>query len=569
MLHPQLGLSGLIRIAENSRARAARLADLIRQLRALERTAERLLPEDAKQRPFAEWADAVRELLRAAGWATFTRDTSVEFQTRRKWESALDELATLDFEGTRPNFAEAVRSLEAILARTLFAPESRDAPVQIMSPREAAGSRFDAIFFLRCSDLAWPPSPGTNPLLGWRLQRELGMPGSDPALDAAHARSITARIAASAPTVVFSYARQTLDAHQRPSPLLAGLEMHASESLAPPEPVTSTPLEVILDPGHIPLANPKVRGGSAILKNQAACGFRAFAEARLASRPLDAPAAGLDASERGSIVHATMAYLWDDLRSQAALRALTLDQRRAVLDRAITQALDRVANHASPWDTDYLAIQRERLHRLIRPWLDEELLRAPFAVKSIEEKFADLAFGPLRLDLRLDRIDTLLDEHGDPAGEILLDYKTGDATPKDWQGDCPDDPQLPLYAALHATLFGPDSLAGVGFVRLRPGKAMGLLGHTRDAGLLLKASVPEIGSLDAQVEEWRRVLTALAEDFAAGDASVRPKSYPKTCAFCAQRLLCRIDPASLADGDHSHEDEDDSEGQNQSREIHG
>jgi len=203
MLHPRLGLNGLIRIAESSRTRSARLGNLLRQLHGLQRTTERILPEDAKQRPFAEWADSIRELLRAAAWASFTRDTSVEFQTRRKWESALDELATRDFEGIRPTFAEALQSFEAILARTLFAPESRDAPVQIMSPQEAAGSRFDAIFFPRCSDLAWPAPTATNPLLGWRLQRDLRMPGSDPALDTAYAQAITRRIAASAPTVVF------------------------------------------------------------------------------------------------------------------------------------------------------------------------------------------------------------------------------------------------------------------------------------------------------------------------------------------------------------------------------
>jgi ATP-dependent helicase/nuclease subunit B len=49
----------------------------------------------------------------------------------------------------------------------------------------------------------------------------------------------------------------------------------------------------------------------------------------------------------------------------------------------------------------------------------------------------------------------------------------------------------------------------------------------------------------AQVEEWRDVLTKLAEQFAAGEARVRPKSYPKTCAYCGQRMLCRVSEANL------------------------
>ena len=52
-------------------------------------------------------------------------------------------------------------------------------------------------------------------------------------------------------------------------------------------------------------------------------------------------------------------------------------------------------------------------------------------------------------------------------------------------------------------------------------------------------------NLEEQVEEWRQVLTSLAEDFYNGDARVRPKSFPTTCTYCAQRLLCRVDAASF------------------------
>lgn len=52
-------------------------------------------------------------------------------------------------------------------------------------------------------------------------------------------------------------------------------------------------------------------------------------------------------------------------------------------------------------------------------------------------------------------------------------------------------------------------------------------------------------NLAEQLEEWRQVLTSLAEDFYTGDTRVRPKSFPTTCTYCAQRLLCRIDAASF------------------------
>ena len=59
----------------------------------------------------------------------------------------------------------------------------------------------------------------------------------------------------------------------------------------------------------------------------------------------------------------------------------------------------------------------------------------------------------------------------------------------------------------------------------------------------------KVESLEAQVEEWRRVLARLAEDFASGNARVAPNHYPTTCERCAQRLLCRLDVSLLEEGD--------------------
>lgn len=74
---------------------------------------------------------------------------------------------------------------------------------------------------------------------------------------------------------------------------------------------------------------------------------------------------------------------------------------------------------------------------------------------------------------------------------------------------------------------------------------MGLQGFatSSDAGIRVPRQHP--ADLESQVEEWRQVLTSLAEDFYNGDIRVRPKSFPSTCAYCAQRLLCRVDPASF------------------------
>ncbi len=541
LLRPELDLPSFISQVEQRHASS--LSNLLKQLHSLQREASRLL-SDNKPRSFGDWADTVRELLQAAAWASATPDSSNEFQTRRKWESALDELATLDFEGSRTSFPQALDQLEQIAQRTLFAPESREAPIQIMSPLEAAGSRFDALYFLRASDLTWPTRPGMDPLLGWRLQRDLQMPGSDAAHDSNHARRIATRLASSAPIVLFSYARETAEAHQRPSPVLSALSLTELPPLPAPEPHALIDLEVLDDSAFIPLTNMTVHGGASVLQLQAACGFRAFAEKRLWSTTPESLAAGMDAAERGNIVHLALQHLWDELHSQANLRALPSDQRRAALARAINQSLNKVQAAAdSSWDTAYLDIQRERLHRLLAAWLDVELTRPPFEVEQREQKYEDVAIGPLLLSLRVDRIDRVFSDTGEALGEVILDYKTGDATPSDWQTERPDEPQLPLYAAVRE----PGTIAAISFASLRPGKDMGMRGLAAEQGILPKPAKLAFATLEDQIADWHRILTSLAQDFADGDVRVRPKAYPITCEYCRQRILCRVDPTTLED----------------------
>jgi ATP-dependent helicase/nuclease subunit B len=558
LLQPQISLDELHALASNPK-HSTYLTNLLHHMSALRELFPRI---DRAERSHTDWAAAFHELLDAAGWAS-SRDSSSEFQTRRKWDGSLDELASLDFDsgfdsrsdGPRVSFTDALAALVRIASQTLFAPESRHAPIQIMGPLESAGSSFDALWFLGADDLAWPAKPGPNPLLPWLLQRELAMPGTDPARDTAHARRITQRIAASAPTVLISYAKQSAEeGMQRPSPVVTGLstagialETSSTDEIAPADPVPAPiQLEPLLDEAPIPPPPDRVlQGGASILQSQAACGFRAFAEKRLFASALEPTPLGLDPRQRGSLVHSVLESFWATVETQAALKLLTPDERNTLLHHAIDAAFTRHhARPASGWPRAYLNTERQRLLKLLVPWLEYEAgKRQPFTVLSREETLRDVQIGPLRLDIRIDRVDLALDEGntGQTSGEIILDYKTGAARPADWLGERPDEPQLPLYAVVSNSR----NLAAIAFASIRPGKDMGLFGYQSRDGVLPKSAKLKAESLEAQVGEWRNVLTALAEDFFTGQANVDPKNYPKTCAHCDQRLLCRLDPASL------------------------
>jgi probable DNA repair protein len=486
----------------------------------------------------------MRDVLEASQWGRAGAEDSIEFQTHKRWESTLDELATLDFDGSRVSYEQALGTLERLARLTMFAPESRETPVQIMGPLEAAGSSFDALWFIGAGDLTWPSKPATNPLLPWTLQFQLGMPGADAGSDDTRARQVAKRISGSATTVVFSYAAETTAGKQRPTPLLDILHLQpaAIEDIAPRDPKAEiVVLEEFSDIAPLPsLPERKIQGGADILKLQAACGFRAFAERRLWSTDLKNVELGMDAAERGTIVHRALEYLWNEVRTQAALKQMSADERNAALDRAIEHSLRRaIESSAANWDAAYVEVQRKRLLNLLTPWLEIELNREEFAVKLSEKDFDEVQIGPLRLSVRVDRVDT------SDEGEIIIDYKTGSAKPSDWQSARPDEPQLPLYAVLSRAAQPEAQLADVAFARIRAGRDMAL------DGLMMKVTAEEKkparrrSPMEAQMEEWRDVLTGLAEAFDRGDAHVDPKKYPLTCAYCAQRILCRLDPASF------------------------
>jgi ATP-dependent helicase/nuclease subunit B len=553
LLRPELSLEATIGLVRSSKYRAQRLLPLLQRLRALHRTAAHEIPgapsqsassiETGSQASHSVWADTFRTLLATAGWTSVAGADSLSFQTRQRFESALDELATLDFDGARVSAPAALESLTRICRHAIFAPESRNAPIQILGPLEPGGVPFDALWFLGADDRTWPAPAASHPLIPWHIQRDLGMPGASLIRDSDHSQTLAQRLAHTAPEVVFSFALHAEDGENRPSALLRGLSL---TRLDPPEttPAEPLPLDTFADTEPLPpLPAGITLGGARVLELQAACAFRAFAEIRLASSSPDPRELGLDARDRGIQVHKIMQTFWAQLQSQDALRALPRTQREAVLDTCIESALTRAASTIqTPWDTAYLNVQRRRLRALLIPWLDFELTRPAFIVRQ-QEKDLIANIGPLQLKVRADRID----ETG--GGPLILDYKTGLANPNDWLSDRPDAPQLPLYAVLAQSAVQlpdqqPEPLGGVAFALLRAGDDLALTGYADSPDVLLKPAKMKLPLAD-QIEDWRRILTDLALAFAHNDPVAEPKSYPQTCGRCGQRILCRLDPSDL------------------------
>ncbi|MGA8530270.1 MAG: hypothetical protein WB622_11185, partial [Acidobacteriaceae bacterium] len=148
---------------------------------------------DTARQPSA-LAELAHRLLEAVGWPGERSPDSVQYQALQRWQRLLDEVALLDFDGTRSSYADFVTLVERTAGETIFSPESHDAPIQIMGPFESSGQQFDAVWFLSTGEATWPQRGRFHPLLPPAVQRQFDMPHSSPTDDWNLAATVTARL---------------------------------------------------------------------------------------------------------------------------------------------------------------------------------------------------------------------------------------------------------------------------------------------------------------------------------------------------------------------------------------
>jgi ATP-dependent helicase/nuclease subunit B len=519
-----------------------------------------------EERTPGRWVDLAQFLLDQAGWRGAQRRDEIEFQARARWERLLDEVALLDFDGRRVRYREFVGILETQAGETIFAAESHGAPVQVMGALEASGQQFDAVWFLGADDQAWPARGRLHPLLPNDVQRRSGMPHATAEDDWELASVVTQRIGSSAAAVVFSHAERDKDGELRASPLIAqvapGAEWVRSRELLHELGIetgvhAAAKLQEIADAsGTIAWPREECAGGYSVIRDQAACPFRAFAARRLNAEELNRNDWGLSAAERGLLLHRVMELLWSPekgrMHTLGDLEAAIAEGRLGeVIEGAIADVFAQLMKEhgGDTWMAAYLKSEQRRLRVRLEEWLANEAKRVPFTVEATEKVLDNVSVGGLKLRLRADRVDRVGD-----GKSLLLDYKSGEVATKDWEGMRPNEPQLPLYA-----VFGNvEDVAGVLFARINVEKT-GLEGCVSDARAQLFADKNSSSKLvknpyDAEMrDEWSAALVNLAEDFLHGDAQVDPKDGRKTCRFCAMPGLCRVAELREAVGDEEAE----------------
>jgi ATP-dependent helicase/nuclease subunit B len=493
-----------------------RLATLSHEFEALGHRARKL---PSRQRP-AEWSASFSDLLKAAGWPGPRELSAGQRNALDHWKDLLSSFARLDAVLPELSFSQALVRLRRLASRSRIRQNQIDAPVQIMDAVEASDLCFDALWVMGLDAGSWPRPVQPNPFLPVRLQRAHGMPRSSPEMEFHYARRVTRRLMLAASEVVFSSAEFLRDEPLRVSPLIEQIERkqphEVYERARERAFVSSTPLE------EIPLGNAPAlprgtlyHGGARLLEHQAACPFRAFAIYRLGAGEIGDPPLGVSPREHGSAVHDALETIWKELGSQEQLVRRSPEDIDALVGKSVDEALDKrfASRMKSTGILRFRELEKARLQRLIKDWLSEERKRQPFKMVAAEAK-GEVAIGGMRLNVRVDRIDEY-----DDGRRAIIDYKTSDdLTPRMWDGDRPDAPQLPLYAVTHEREVGE-----IAFGKIVSG-AQRLISAACDA---------------EQLTEWRRVLESLADQYLNGHAAVDPKRN-STCGFCKLGSLCRV-----------------------------
>ena len=495
------------------------------------------------EQPPSRWALEFKSTLDLYGWPGERTLDSEEFQTVVRWNELLAQLGSLDRIEPSLTRKQAVQALRRMAEETVYQPRVPTGPIEVLGYLEAAGLSFDHLWVAGLHDGAWPQAARPNPYLPRPMQRASGVPHSSAERELEFARRLTAQLLEGAAGGVVSCAAQDGEQTLRPSMLVAHLPEKAPADLKLSfldslhrGMFESGRLERIVDPGPPPVEEGRRSGGgTSIFKLQSACAFRAFASLRLYARPLDGVEAGLDAAQRGKMLHLVLEGFWRRVRSSRALHDWPEELREEALSEAIEAALvEGKRERPDVLSGAFLGLERERLTNLSHQWLALEAARPPFQVRDTE-RVVELEFGGVKLRAILDRVDRLPD-----GSLVLIDYKTGPVKYNDWLGERPAEPQLPLYLVA-----SQEPIAALVYGRLRTGD-MAFNGISeRDEMLPGVDPSEQAGNLGMTWSDrqagWRDVLTQLAVSFHRGEAAVAPLQRRKTCRNCRLETFCRVE----------------------------
>ena len=278
---------------------------------------------------------------------------------------ALNELAALDARTGELTFTGALEWLERFIARSTFEHAPADCAVTVTDALVDPLVRHDGIRVCDLRAATWPRAVRRDPFIPPDVQVAAGMPFASAAGRLTEARELLGAWRLGTDELVVSWPASADDCEQLPSVLLG--ELAGATSIEAPR---AANVATVLHAGRVletfeDRDGARWEGGQALpagarsVDFQIRCAFRAYAELRLAARPLERPRPGLDPRERGRLVHRVLELTWRELVDSDGLRARRGGALEALIEGAAAAAAAELLAE-QPGDERARALRRER-----------------------------------------------------------------------------------------------------------------------------------------------------------------------------------------------------------------
>lgn len=470
-----------------------------------------------------KWATVFEKTLSILGWPGEQNLSSEEFQLVERWQLLLRDFQKIDFLVGELDLPTALRILNAMAKKVCFWPLTSDQPILIVDLRDAYGYQFDHLWIADVNENFFVSQK--NPFIS--------LPFDDPQTF----EKVLSAITRNAKNPIFSSVK-SIDSVASHS-LLRGLvhKNRGDDNYTPPSNLeylfSQQQLETIEDNYAPQMQSGELRGAIQTFKTQAICPFKAVAQQRLHAQKIPRPVLGLDPMDRGIIVHHLMESIWRFLKESETLKTLSDDNLKNLIDTHVDKTLLYfIAKKPQVFKTRFLALEKQRLKKLIFNWLNYEKTRSNFKILSLETE-KKIHLGDFNFNIRIDRIDEL--ENGSLA---IIDYKTAGILLTECFGERLTEPQLPIYY-----LFAHDtSIQALVFAQVIP-KEMKFKGIAAEDELLPHVkknyALKYVEDWSELKDFWQKSLLQTAKQITQGYAVADPINGKNTCQFCELKIMCR------------------------------
>jgi probable DNA repair protein len=500
-------------------------SQLCPQVQALLRRIDQITRARPLRGDCAFWSEFFSDVLGALGWPGDTEPTSEEQELIETWKEKLSSLASLTLVWGRVTYDEALARLKSLLKESGGSAGDLFSPIQILDASQAAGLRFDHVFVTGVSETIQLFRSRRSPLIPPILQRACEIPGASADSLQKHGEQALADLFSCGRETYATYSDRILPAAAKYLSADFGnwslwQGRNAQQSFGPAE------LERVEDTNAPPYrAGNRSLGGTGLVKDQSQCPFRAFAARRLNARAPEDGSFGFDSRDRGGFAHEALSIVWNELKTQQALKNYPPLHLQFLVQEAVKTAVR--TRSKGPLHQQLSLAEMERLSSVVLEWLEvERERRRSFEVEVTEQKRA-MDIAGLHLDIRIDRIDRL-----NNGKCLLIDYKSGDTSAANLNGERPKEPQLLAYAAAMR-----DEVDGMFFAQLKP-RDPKLVGYAREMHIEGQKPFAKDMAWDEYLDDRTGVVERLAQSFMAGEAAVHP--LPGACEYCTLAPLCRV-----------------------------